>query len=137
MKKKLKNILFFIFTLIVVFFFFHLFCNKLQRDTKPVSQETKVNASLNVNGSVLDGQLLKDDTVDSFMQRLMNEGKISFKTRTYVGMGKFVEEINGIRSDGENYWIYYVDNKKATIGISNYKLSPGDVVSWKYEKNAY
>ena len=71
------------------------------------------------------------------MQQLQNEGKIIFKEKNYLGMGKFVEEINGVKSNGEKYWIYYVNNKKANIGISNYKINEGDIVSWKYEKNTY
>jgi len=64
----------------------------------------------------------------------IKEGKIDFKDKTYSGMGKLIEEINGI-SNGDKYWIYYVNGQKANIGISNYKIKAGDVVSWKYEKN--
>jgi len=64
---------------------------------------------------------------------LRNEGKIDFKEKTYVGMGKFIEEINGVKGNGNKYWIYYVNNKKAEVGVSNYKLKSGDVVSWKLE----
>ena len=66
------------------------------------------------------------------MEQLQNEGKINFKEKTYSGMGEFIEEINGIKN-GEKNWIYYVNNKKAEIGVSNYKINIGDIVSWKYE----
>ena len=66
------------------------------------------------------------------MTQLQNESKITFKTETYTGMGEFVEEINGVKNGNKN-WIYYVNNKKAEIGVSNYKINPGDIVSWKYE----
>src|SRR3989338_9106921 len=58
------------------------------------------------------------------------------KDETYIGMGKLIEEINGSKNDGNKYWIYYVNGKKAQVGVSNYKIKAGDVVSWKYEKNA-
>ena len=65
------------------------------------------------------------------MQKLQAEGKINFKDKNYSGMGKFVEEINGLKSSQNKYWIYYINGKEANVGISNYKINPGDVVSWK------
>lgn len=94
-------------------------------------------ATLEIGGASYEGEIQSGEKVYDFMDRLRDEGKINFKERTYIGMGKFIEEINGIRGDGERYWIYYVNGKKATIGVSNYKINPGDVVSWKYEKEIY
>lgn len=76
---------------------------------------------------------IKQITVYDFMQKLQKEGEITFKDKTYAGMGKFIEEINGIKNNGEKNWIYYVNNVKANIGVSNYKINKGDIVSWKYE----
>lgn len=73
-------------------------------------------------------------SVYEFMQKLKEEEKINFKEKTYSGMGKFIEEINNIKNNGERNWIYYVNGEKATIGVSNYKIKNGDTVSWKYEK---
>ena len=44
-------------------------------------------------------------------------------------MGKLVEEINGLKNSGEKNWIYYINGKKANIGVSNYKINKGDIVS--------
>ena len=73
-------------------------------------------------------------SVSLFMDKLKDEGKINFKEKTYTGMGKFIEEINGTKNSGEKNWIYYVNGQKANIGISNYKINNGDIVSWRYEK---
>ena len=81
--------------------------------------------------SEIDGEI----SVYDFMKKLQNEGKINFKEKNYLGMGKFIEELNGIRGYEGKFWIYYVNDKKAKIGISNYNINPGDVVSWKYEKD--
>lgn len=91
-------------------------------------------ASLEINSAKYESAIKSQTNVYDFMQKLQNEGKINFKDKTYVGMGKFIEEINGVRSNGDKYWIYYVNGKKAEVGVSDYKLNPGDVVSWKYEK---
>lgn len=74
-------------------------------------------------------------TVYEMMGGLRREEKINFSEKTYAGMGKFIEEINGTKNTGSKNWIYYVNDKKAMVGVSNYKINPGDVVSWKYEDN--
>lgn len=94
-------------------------------------------ATLEINGVPYQTQILEPTSVYDFMNKLKNERKIAFKDKTFIGIGKFIEEIDGIRSDGDRYWIYYVNGKKATIGVSNYEINSGDVVSWKYEKEIY
>lgn len=74
-------------------------------------------------------------SVYGFMDKLRSEGQITFTEKNYIGMGKFIEEINGVKSSSGYSWIYYVNGKKAEIGVSNYKINKGDIVSWKYEKN--
>jgi len=76
-----------------------------------------------------------EKSVYDFMDTLRQEGKITFTEKNYTGMGKFIETINGIQSNGDQNWIYYVNNQKAKVGVSNYKIKSGDVVSWKYEKS--
>ena len=77
----------------------------------------------------------KETTVYDFMDELRSEEKINFTEKNYAGMGKFIETINGVKGNGDQNWIYYVNGQKAQVGVSNYKIKPGDVVSWKYEKN--
>ena len=69
------------------------------------------------------------------MDRLRSEGKITFTDKTYSGMGKFIEEINGLKNNGNQSWIYYVNEIEAQVGVSNYKINKGDIISWKYEKS--
>jgi len=96
--------------------------------------EISTTTLLEINDTKYETQINKPISVYDFMSQLQNEGKISFKEETYSGMGKFIEEINGIKN-GDKYWIYYVNGKKANIGVSNYKINPGDIVSWKYENH--
>lgn len=72
-----------------------------------------------------------------FMSKLRNERKINFTEKTYTGMGKFIDSINGINGNGAESWIYYVNGIEAQVGVSNYKINKGDVISWKYEKANY
>ena len=61
---------------------------------------------------------------------------LSFEGRVFPGLGFFVEEINGLRQNlkDRKYWIYYINDLKAQVGISAYKLQVNDIISWKYEK---
>ncbi|MFA6257949.1 MAG: DUF4430 domain-containing protein [Candidatus Paceibacterota bacterium] len=76
-------------------------------------------------------------SVYDFMSKLQNEGKINFTEKDYVGMGKLIVSINGIKNNGNENWIYYVNGVEAQVGVSNYKINLGDIVSWKYEKSNY
>ncbi len=79
--------------------------------------------------------IAKNTSVYDFMNKMKAEGKINFKEKTYTGMGKFIYEINDVKNIGSKNWIYYVNGKKAQVGVSDYKINPGDVVSWKFENN--
>lgn len=73
-------------------------------------------------------------TVYDFMDKLRSEGKMNFTEKEYTGMGKFIESINGIQNSSSQFWIYYVNGQEAQVGVSNYKINTGDILSWKYEK---
>ncbi len=92
-------------------------------------------ATLEISGARYQDKIQNNTSVYDFMEKLREKGQVNFKEKTYVGMGKFIDEINDIRGNGSLFWIYYVNGKKAQIGVSNYKINPGDVVSWKYEKD--
>ncbi len=111
--------------------------------TYRVTEENKVSAvnipniqkaTLQIEETRHESEIKEGASIYDLMSKLRSEGKINFKEKDYPGMGKFIEEINGRRGGADTYWVYYVNEKKAQIGISNYKLSPGDVVSWKLEK---
>ena len=71
--------------------------------------------------------------VYDFMNQLRVERKIDFKEKDYLGMGKFITEINGIKNNNNKSWIYYVNGEEAQVGVSNYKIKVGDIISWRYE----
>jgi hypothetical protein len=73
-----------------------------------------------------------ETTVYDFMSKLQSEGKINFTEKNYVGMGELIDSINGIKNNGNQNWIYYVNGVEAQKGVSNYKIKSGDIVSWKY-----
>ncbi len=104
--------------------------------TEKIAQKT-TQAFLEIDGKKMETTITEKESIYYFMVKLQEEGKINFKEKTYSGMGKLIEEINGLKNSGEKNWIYYVNSKKANVGVSNYKIIPGDVVSWKYEKTNF
>lgn len=100
----------------------------------PLSREEKPKEKSVLQKTEYSFTATQESTVYDLMKKLKTEGETTFTEKTYAGMGKLIDSINGVRSNGEKTWIYYVNGKRASVGVSNYKLKPGDVVSWKYEK---
>lgn len=83
----------------------------------------------------------KEFTVYELMQLMMADSKkpFSFVSKEYMGMGHFVESINDIKNNvKENkFWIYYINDESAKIGISHYKIKEGDIIKWKFEESKF
>ncbi|MBU0998870.1 DUF4430 domain-containing protein [Patescibacteria group bacterium] len=90
-----------------------------------------------INEVIFKNQIASPVSVYDFMSKLRDEGKINFTEKNYIGMGKFIVAINGVKGNGERNWIYYVNGTLAQVGVSDYKIKQGDIVSWKYEKSNY
>ncbi len=143
MPKNNKKIIWLGLALSLFFFLIFVFTKDIGKNTNSISSlsltstqtEKEAQAFLEINGEKLETVIVKGESVYDFMLELQKEGKINFKDKTYSGMGKLIEEINGIKNSGDKNWIYYVNGKKATVGVSNYKINEGNMVSWKYEKN--
>lgn len=91
-----------------------------------------------INGREYRTAMKPASSVYDLMSALKEQKKIDFKDYNYSGMGFFVTEINGIKNNsaGEN-WLYYVNGKLASIGVSYYKLKNNDTIEWKYEQKSF
>lgn len=108
---------------------------------KPNAEENAKPANLYsvdfyVNNEKFETFALPQSTVYDLMASLKNQGKIIFSGENYSGLGFFVKEINGVKNNPKTgeFWLYYINNKPAWVGVSGYELKPGDVISWKYIK---
>ncbi|OGI94127.1 hypothetical protein A3A07_00810 [Candidatus Nomurabacteria bacterium RIFCSPLOWO2_01_FULL_41_52] len=132
-----------IIIVILILSFFALISVKVFQKQKPVSPPFSSpyvggdRVGVKTNEVSFKDNITGEITVYDFMSKLRSERKIDFTEKNYIGMGKFIETINGIRGNGEKNWIYYVNGEKAKIGVSNYKINMGDIVSWKYEKSNF
>lgn len=96
--------------------------------------EAPQTATLIVEGASFPIRVAEGATFEAAMEALRDEGSFTYKARTYTGLGSFVEEIQGKASTSEYYWILHVNGKKSAAGISQTRISSGDVIEWKYEK---
>lgn len=73
-------------------------------------------------------------TTTSTALEAMKNAKLDFKTKTFSGLGEFVEEIGGLKNDpqGGKYWIYFINGESAKLGISTQIVKPGDLIEWNY-----
>jgi len=135
--KKIKIIILSVIILILLGLLFLIPHKTIAPETQTIPVSQKVTTTLKINGASYTDTIAGKMSVYDFMNQIQTEGKINFTAQNYIGMGEFIESINGIKNSNSLVWIYYVNGVEAQIGISNYKINPGDVVSWKYEKSDY
>lgn len=108
---------------------------------KPVENKTDNNdkstesIKIEVGDKSYSIKVEKGSTVYDAMKKLSEDKKFSFvfHTKEYSSMGNFVDSINGVPGTPGKYWLYYLNGKKASMGVSKNKIKSGDVVTWKQE----
>lgn len=135
--KKIIGISTVILVLLILLGAFRAALNEAPKQNKIIVPENIKTAktTLEINGVSYEDEVTGQISVYDFMSKLRSEGKINFTEKNYAGMGELIVAINGVEGNGNQNWIYYVNGKEAQIGVSNYKINGGDIVSWKYEKN--
>jgi hypothetical protein len=108
---------------------------------KKVVKSVISDVSLVISGVNYDSDVVSGVSVEQMMRTAgSNKDDLSFEFKDFGGsLGSFVQGINGIETDNRKglYWIYYINDEKAHVGISNYILQPGDNIEWKYESSTY
>ena len=101
-----------------------------------VLANTSYLAVLEVQDRRYESDILQNTSVYDFMVHLQETQDFQFSGRDFFGIGFFVEEINHVKENTQKriYWIFYVNDQKAKVGISSYIIQPNDVILWKYEK---
>jgi len=144
MKNKKKIIAVIVSISFSLFGSFFYFSYKIPKETSlpknqinPIEISSGVKTILEIDNVRYEEKIADKISVYDFMSKLRSEGKINFSEKNYIGMGKFITSISEIKNNGEKNWIYYVNGIEAQVGVSNYKINPGDIISWKYEKSNF
>jgi hypothetical protein len=106
------------------------------RDTEPSTTTSPIlpTATVTIEGIQFETPVKEGENIFDAMNTLKTTGKIDFTTREYLGMGQMILSINGKSSNGDMTWIFYVNGKKSNVGVSAVRISPGDIIEWKYEE---
>lgn len=109
---------------------------KINNDIKGSVIET-FNLSANLKIDLNDFELRFNDGEVLFdvLNRLRLAREIDFGGKEYSGLGFFVERINELKPGKGESLILFVNNKKADVGVSGYKLKKGDLIEFKVEDN--
>ena len=110
-------------------------------DKKPtikINSEDKGNqkfVSIKVDKNIYTTPIDENDSVYDAMKKVRDDksNNFSFTTKEYPSIGYFISEINNIKGSVGHYWIYYVNDIMASVGVSEYMLQPGDIITWKQE----
>ena len=110
-----------------------------EEDIKKEEVKESLLVEFIINGENYNIGFLDGNSIYDLMKDLKNQGKIDFVGENYSGIGFFVEEINGVKNDSRTlkYWIYYVNGKSASMGVSSYQIKANDIIEWKYEKSNF
>jgi len=89
-----------------------------QESNNPIAQEAKV---ISLTAS-------EDNT--RAWDLLVSNHRIIYQEYDF---GIFLEGIDGLKGDQENFWAIYVNGEKSEVGISDIILNQGDLIEFKYE----
>lgn len=80
------------------------------------------------------------DSVWQLMGTLQRTRSLAIESKDFGGeLGVLVTGIGGVANDtaSNRYWHYWVNQRFAQIGVSAYRLRPGDQVMWKYTSDTF
>ncbi|MBN1169375.1 DUF4430 domain-containing protein [Candidatus Woesebacteria bacterium] len=145
---KNKKVIFISSALLIVIFSLFVIQNhqssKEFRDSLPTTTDVEsVNKTFKISIDYGDSNSLEEqydisvnESVFSALEKITLDNQIPMETESY-DFGVFVKSINGLDSDTEMAWIYFVNGQSGQVAADQYQLSSGDVVEWKYVQPEY
>lgn len=55
-------------------------------------------------------------------------------TKTFTGVGEYVESIDGISPDSSHFFSFYVNGQQAQVGADQYVTKATDQIEWRLEE---
>lgn len=113
--------------------------DRTSKDVLPIQesqiQEDLVEATLLVGEKTYALALPAGSSAYDLMAQARQTSDFSFRGQEFPGLGFFIQEINGLEQSPRlgKYWIYYINGKKAEVGISAYTVNSHDIILWNYE----
>lgn len=109
------------------------FAKTVVKNSKTAKRESFV--TIQVPGNAYKTSFKDGESLYEVMENLSEKksSRFSFHSKNYSSLGNFVDEINGLKGNPGHYWIYYINNKKAPVGVSKYIVKSGDIIKWVQE----
>jgi len=79
--------------------------------------------------------VLAGKTVLDAMREYQTSGNFSFAGTESMGLGFFVDTINGKENADGFYWFLYINGKSSDTGASQTTLTGNETVEWRYKKS--
>jgi hypothetical protein len=107
----------------------------LIKEGENIPNTQNIQVTLNVLDKTYKANIKEGATLYDAMSNIQSvkDNNFTFSGKEFPSLGFFVEEINGIKYGSGKYWLYYVNGKEASVGVSKYVLKEGDIISWKQE----
>jgi hypothetical protein len=100
---------------------------------KQVINQPLVEISIENGKTVITEKSINAGTAFDALVVATDKNKLTLKTRTY-DFGVFVEQVGALINTKEKAWVYFVNEKSATVAADKQILKDGDKVEWKYIK---
>lgn len=123
---------------------YFLFPNQIQQlvsqtqKTEGVSQSVNLVIDFGDGTETMDLGFVSGMTAFDALNAGVKEADLTLETKTYEGMGIFVEQI-GTKKNGDNnkYWLYYINSEMPMVSADNLELSAGDKIEFKFEASSF
>jgi len=96
-----------------------------------------INFGDEVNQKEFNLEFSGEKTVYDLLGELASQNKVEMEVKE-SDFGIFLESIDGIEGgQDDKYWLYYVNDQMAPVGIAEQKVEDGDKIEFKFEKNPF
>lgn len=93
----------------------------------PVAEVTEIKPSVVVQA---DKVSYRGEAGKNALELLKKHVSVETKTSS---LGEYVVSINGNDGGGTKYWLFYVNDKQASVGADAYVSQAGDSIEWRLE----
>jgi len=91
--------------------------------------------TLPTSSRIYTATVTKGSNVLDLMENLRDTQGFEFTTQEFEGLGMFVDTVDGVQPSDNKYWVYYVNEESATVGVEDYILEEDDMVRWALEES--
>lgn len=106
--------------------------NRHQKQESPAENQAVLEQTAGPDGQETRVKLTATESGQTALELL--EANATVSTIDYGDAGQFVNGINGVFGDDENFWSFYYNGEFALVGPSQTELSEGDTIEFVYEK---